>query len=51
MGTSMRFAEESWAALSCRESSVRLSYHSPGATADGRGKETANSELDLCGSI
>ena len=37
MGTLMRFAEESWPALSCRESSVRLSDQSLGPTADGTG--------------
>ena len=43
----MRFAEESWPALSCRESSVRLSYQSLGPTADGIGEETANVKLGM----
>ena len=47
MGTLMRFAEESWPALSCRESSVRLSCRSLGPTADDTGKETANGKLGM----
>ena len=43
----MRFAKESWPALSCRESSVRLIYQSLGPTADGTGKETANGKLGM----
>ena len=35
------------ACLSCRESSVRLSYQSLGPTANGKGEETADSKLDL----
>ena len=47
MGTLMRFAKESWPALSCRESSVRLIYQSLGPTADGTGEETANGKLGM----
>ena len=47
MGTLMRFAAESWSALSCRESSVRLIYQSLGPTADGTGEETANGKLGM----
>ena len=43
----MRFVEESWPALSCREASVRLSYQSLGPTADSTGEETVNSKLGL----
>ena len=47
MGTLMRFAAESWSALSCRESSVRLIYQSLGSTADGTGEEAANGKLGM----
>ena len=43
----MRFAEESWPALSCRESSVRLSCQSLGPTADGTSEVTANGKLGM----
>ena len=43
----MGFVEESWSALSCRESSERLSYQSLGPTADGIGEETANGKLGM----
>ena len=42
----MRSAKESRPALSCSESSLRLSYQSLGPTADGTGEETANSKLE-----
>ena len=42
MGTLVRFAEESWPALSCRESSLRLGDQSLGPTAEGTSEETDN---------
>ena len=43
----MRFAAESWSALSFRESSVRLIYQPLGPTADGTGEEIVNGKLGM----